>query len=298
MHSRRSAKQSVSGAAGTQESRATIGRSRAPTDRRAALQPSVDRPGLSRASILALQSTIGNRAVQRLISAPALDEAPAVSAQPNSRWRARGYAGQVGPVTSIGGPAGASSIQAKPIGTGSIRARIQRILTRPQSVAGDLMHSEYETLFESFDDQFNGAAQARDGYGAVLAGVQAGWPYAYARLSDETLDNYDDAAAKTRNPGTEHMYVHDGDTIHTADRTDEKLPHPTLVGGNPDVTSAGTLTFYEPANRPDLRRITVTNESGHFRPPSVPQATLDRIQELANVDKPDEIRQVYANRPR
>lgn len=59
----------------------------------------------------------------------------------------------------------------------------------------------------------------------------------------------------------EHMYVLNNDTHHVAIRSDDlKLPHPTLVGGDPDVDCAGTMRWGIDG------AVIVDDGSGHFRP--------------------------------
>ena len=62
-------------------------------------------------------------------------------------------------------------------------------------------------------------------------------------------------------PEDEHMYVLDNDEHHVAIRSDGvKLPHPTLVGGDPDVDCAGTMRWGIDGT------VIVDDGSGHFRP--------------------------------
>lgn len=63
------------------------------------------------------------------------------------------------------------------------------------------------------------------------------------------------------NEEDEHMYVLNGKSMHVAIRGEGvKLPHPTLVGGDPDVDCAGTMRW-------DVNdEVIVDDGSGHFRP--------------------------------
>jgi hypothetical protein len=71
------------------------------------------------------------------------------------------------------------------------------------------------------------------------------------------------------------MYVHVGSNLYTGGRDREKLPHPTLVGGDPDATCAGTMSFDN-----STKTVTITNESGHFRPPNVSNDTVALVREI------------------
>ncbi|WP_417591697.1 DUF4157 domain-containing protein [Owenweeksia hongkongensis] len=62
-------------------------------------------------------------------------------------------------------------------------------------------------------------------------------------------------------PEDEHMYVLDNNEHHVAIRNEsKKLPHPTLVGGDPDVDCAGTMRWGIDG------AVVVDDGSGHFRP--------------------------------
>lgn len=82
-----------------------------------------------------------------------------------------------------------------------------------------------------------------------------------------------------RRPEDEHMYVLNDNSIHVAVRAEsEKLPHPTLVGGDPDVQCAGTIHW-------DGENVAVDNSSGHFRPANAKPAIKkinDIIKSTAN----------------
>ena len=60
------------------------------------------------------------------------------------------------------------------------------------------------------------------------------------------------------------MWVHHGNKINIASRNNEKLPHPTLFGGDPEVTGAGLMYL-----SPFKKTVIINNSSGHFRPNEV-----------------------------
>ncbi len=70
------------------------------------------------------------------------------------------------------------------------------------------------------------------------------------------------------------MYVHEKNRIYIANRKNEKLPHPTLVGGDPDVKGAGTMELKSP------KEIIITNESGHFRPSGIHSDTIGIVKKI------------------
>jgi len=169
----------------------------------------------------------------------------------------------------------------------------QMMTTRYQSVAADLLHREYANMFTDWSDEIDAIAGHR--YPTIAEKitdmedeVNAHRDFSYRDLSTDTLDDAGELIALAGN-NDEHMYVHDGDTIHRADRTNQKLPHPALVGGDPDVTGAGTIRV---ARAPDRRngnatyRVKVTNSSGHFRPPGVDDSTIEKVQEKADANTP------------
>jgi hypothetical protein len=80
--------------------------------------------------------------------------------------------------------------------------------------------------------------------------------------------------------GKECMYVHVGGVI-TGDAIahNAKIFHPNLLGGDPDVTCAGTLEFTA-GDKGAKHTLIVTNESGHFKPGDVAAATLSKFGEI------------------
>jgi hypothetical protein len=87
---------------------------------------------------------------------------------------------------------------------------------------------------------------------------------AYKQLSQKKVSSEKQLTGfLDQSPDDEHMYVLDNNELHVAIRAgDKKLPHPTLVGGDPDVECAGTM------RRDPNGDVVVTASSGHFRPPS------------------------------
>lgn len=172
----------------------------------------------------------------------------------------------------------------------------QMVMTRPRSVAMDMHHDEYDNIFDDhseFDYLFTEAPYRDWSRAGRISYMERqvqenNLGFSYNTLSNDTLDDAADLATLATG-NQEKMYVHDGDTIHTAKRTaDEKKPHPTLVGGDPDVNCAGTLDIVmTETDDSTTYTVGVTNDSGHFRPDGVPQATVDKINEKVQTDLPD-----------
>jgi hypothetical protein len=158
----------------------------------------------------------------------------------------------------------------------------QLLTVSDDHVRGDLRHKVGNTLFEDYtltDIEQRAGAPISTVSNVVLdqavnqsraAGMM---DYAHLRqekvTSEKQLTQYLD-----KSPDDEHMYVLDNSELHVAIRADDKkLPHPTLVGGDPDVECAGTL------RRDNDDYVFVTASSGHFRPPSEGpgQKAVDKI---------------------
>ncbi len=176
----------------------------------------------------------------------------------------------------------------------------QRILTRPESAAGDMLHRDRADIFEAETLDYPAYKNIRTAWYASLDAKQADLADAieddrsaidYKRMSGATMDSYNDALAMVGD-NREHMYAHMGTTIYRGDRTREKLPHPALIGYDPDVIGAGTLraTYSAPARQRPTLRIKVTNSSGHFRPDEVDETTRARVEAKARVGKPGNTR--------
>jgi hypothetical protein len=181
----------------------------------------------------------------------------------------------------------ANSIQLRVRTTFSTKP-IQCYLTRAESAAGDILHRDRADIFEQATlDKYSAVARRwyasfDDKVHAVTNAVNADRDLDYKRMSGSELTNYTGAYAMVGD-AREHMYVHFGDDICRGDRTREKLPHPALVGYDPDVSGAGTLraTFNN-----NTLRVKVTNSSGHFRPPTVSEATRAKVEEKVRNGKP------------
>lgn len=171
----------------------------------------------------------------------------------------------------------------------------QLMYTRARSVALDMHHREWDTIFADMRryyylwQGFRARWNTRGRVAEIVRQIEAGRTFSYARLSDDTLAGAGDLIDLDGADG-EHMYVHYGNTIHLATRADdEKKPHPTLVGGDPDVTCAGTIEVEsEEADGHTTYTVTITNESGHFRPADIPQGTEDRFTALAALGLPED----------
>ena len=86
----------------------------------------------------------------------------------------------------------------------------------------------------------------------------------YQQKVDKAMPQKEDLIKWLGDGCKEHMWVHHGNKINIASRNDEKLPHPTLFGGDPEVTGAGLMYL-----SPFKKTVTINNSSGHFRPNDV-----------------------------
>ncbi|WP_083981959.1 eCIS core domain-containing protein [Arsukibacterium ikkense] len=164
---------------------------------------------------------------------------------------------------------------------------IQRLVVPDDHVRGDLRHDKVNKLFENHtiaDIQGRlGAAISSSSNIAVDGAVNASRAAAmmdYAVLSQQKVTSEKQLTSYLDNrEEDEHMYVlSNSDELHVAIRSDgQKLPHPTLVGGDPDVKCAGTLR-YGSSEKSD---VVVTASSGHFRPTSsaTAQKVVNKIME-------------------
>ena len=168
------------------------------------------------------------------------------------------------------------------------------LIVEDLSMAKDLLHEEYAALFSAESIQHRAASHPRGGWTTRNGGNIARWlnsedsqnpgqknrnRFKYNRLRGELLTR------ERLNPWLsthgEHMYVHCGDDIKIATRQDdEKLPHPTLVGGDPIVKGAGTM--YK--NR---GIIYITKKSGHFRPNFIHNDTLTKVSSMGETVRVD-----------
>lgn len=192
--------------------------------------------------LLSMQQTAGNRAVSELV--PMLE-------------RARG----------------AERIGRK----GSTAASVQRKKVSDAHVGHDLRHKQAERLFtEDTMDWWGSLKKPKGGTSDKWTAEQVHAGRAniqYEQLRNTTLKSAQGLAAWLGRDSLEFMYVHEDKTIYTGGRDHEKLPHPTLVGGDPDAICAGTMQRDLPN-----KTIWVTNESGHFRPSSVDHRTVEYVE--------------------
>jgi hypothetical protein len=150
-------------------------------------------------------------------------------------------------------------------------------------VGDDLVHPQAERLFsEGTMDWWQNLPLASKVKGAVRdATIKDGRDNIdYQQLRNTTLKNAQGLRSWLGAEAHEHMYVHEGSNIYTGGRDREKLPHPTLVGGDPDATCAGTMWLDN-----STRTVTITNESGHFRPSAVASATVELVRSLLPTSK-------------
>ncbi|HEX8920353.1 MAG TPA: DUF4157 domain-containing protein [Pyrinomonadaceae bacterium] len=161
-----------------------------------------------------------------------------------------------------------------------VLALLQRRKVRPASMALDLNHEQADRLFDDTTMTW------RNGLGrnATRADVEANRdtvPIHYKQIRNQPLKSAQGLRSWLGTETEEYMYVHEGTQIYTGDRKTEaeKLPHPTLVGGDPDAKGAGTMKQVG-------KTITITNESGHFRPPKVSSDTVAAVKAMVKNVKP------------
>ncbi len=165
---------------------------------------------------------------------------------------------------------------------------VQCYVTRAESAAGDILHRDRADIFEQATlDKYRDVARTwypsfDEKVEAVTDAIEDDRDLDYKRMAGDMLTNYAGANGMVGDD-REHMYVHRDNNIYRGDRTREKLPHPALIGYDPDVDGAGTLwaTFNN-----NTLRVKVTNSSGHFRPPQVDEATRVKVEEKVRNGKP------------
>lgn len=173
---------------------------------------------------------------------------------------------------------GAQVTRPTPPAWASAGRSIQLRTVADDHVAADLNHPQADRLFSAATMIWWNAlpAAAKATPAARTNSVNAGrGNVAYEQLQNTTLKSAQGLRTWLGKDVEEHMYVHAGSNIYTGGRDREKLPHPTLVGGDPDATCAGTMSFDN-----STKTVTITNESGHFRPPSVSNATVEVVREI------------------
>ena len=160
----------------------------------------------------------------------------------------------------------------------SVTAMVQRIKVADDHVGDDLRHPQAARLFteETMDwwESLGKPKQVTRNW--TTEKVRAGRDnIAYQQLRNTTLKSAQTLRTWLGTDAEEYMYVHEGSNIYTGGRDREKLPHPTLVGGDPDATCAGTMQL-----ELGRRTVVITNESGHFRPKSVPSNTVEFVKSI------------------
>jgi hypothetical protein len=159
--------------------------------------------------------------------------------------------------------------------TGDAGDVAQMLMVADDHVRGDLRHRDHAKLFEehTFDDintrvpggDFTNTGMVSNvALDAAVHASRAASMMDYTQLSQQVVSSEKQLTKfLDTKEDDEHMYVLDNDRLHVAIRAeDKKLPHPTLVGGDPDVDCAGTMRKSLDGD------VVVTASSGHFRPPS------------------------------
>jgi len=162
--------------------------------------------------------------------------------------------------------------------SGLVQQSIQRKQVSDDHVGDDLNHGQAERLFTegTMDWWSKLPAASKSSAKNREASVRAGRANVdYQQLRNTTLKSAQTLRSWLGKEAHEYMYVHEGSNIYTGGRDREKLPHPTLVGGDPDATCAGTMQLDR-----SKKTVTITNESGHFRPSSVATATVEFVRDL------------------
>lgn len=162
-------------------------------------------------------------------------------------------------------------------GISPLRSTLQLKKVSDDHVGDDLQHPQATRLFSTETmDWWNLPTTAKATKRQRTESVEDGREHInYAQLRNTTLENSQGLHAWLGKDAHEHMYVHEGSSIYTGGRDREKLPHPTLVGGDPDATCAGTMSLDR-----TRKTVTVTNESGHFRPSKVASATVEAVKDV------------------
>ena len=163
---------------------------------------------------------------------------------------------------------------------------IQAIFAEISSISRDLWHDDWQRLFES--ETIDAAQNDNDEQATKkrLEGLPPGNRVKYSQTPDaEQLTQIEQIQAVQDR--AEIMYVHLGSDVYVAGRDTEKKPHPTLVGGDPDVTGAGTIRKSEVTEEWGSENVVVTNDSGHFRVGTVPNSTVKIIRGALANDQAD-----------
>lgn len=166
---------------------------------------------------------------------------------------------------------------------------IQQKLTESLSVAGDMMYylnncfcSDTSQAYIRFKNWKWNKFGKLPNHGDIINRIRPKihnfpFPVNYKRLSTDLLPTKKNLLAWLRDGKSEHMWINDGGTtLKVASRNAEKLPHPTLAGGDPDVSSAGLISIDETVETD--KKIIINNRSGHFKPANVDQDSVSKLE--------------------
>ncbi|MFM7461405.1 MAG: hypothetical protein ACKO15_11285, partial [Burkholderiales bacterium] len=166
---------------------------------------------------------------------------------------------------------------------------VQMIRTLTSSVAADLMYdyNNGRTLFRNaswnpfinfsnYVDRQNARSGSAFNQGIFMAGVRnriqdGRIPVDYEQLEDQALPIGRNLIDWLGSRHAEHMWINEGGTMRLARRDDEKKPHPTLAGGDPDVSGAGLMSLVG-------NRVVINDRSGHFRPEGVDANSFEQVE--------------------
>jgi Rad3-related DNA helicase len=156
------------------------------------------------------------------------------------------------------------------------KATIQRIKVDDLEIANDLKHEQATRLFNDITIKWkNRLSDAQRAELSREVGANRGM-ISYKRLRSTPLRDRSGLFFWLQQRG-EHMYVHAAEGILVANREGEKLPHPTLIGGDPDVKGAGTMLEISYGEE---SKIGITNKSGHFRPRDIHADTVKTVRSI------------------
>jgi hypothetical protein len=190
---------------------------------------------------------------------------------------------------SHGGPVAGANARAALEPGGAPVAQLK--YTLKDSIIGDIFHKEWKTLFSAETVAVYKTARylkqgARKAVSDILDGREEGERISY-KLAEGAEILASPEEIRPMIGRKEIMYVHAGDNIHVAGRDEEKKPHPSLVGGDPDVTAAGTLSARLNAQGWVLVG-KITDDSGHFRVGEVPEETVALVKSKLAATEPAE----------
>ena len=210
--------------------------------------------GLSPQSILAVQRSAGNRAVRQILGGRGAPETKKAAARTAATTEASGGRQSGG----LHSPQLASTPEF-----------VQRFKVEDDHVRADMRHAKGKTLFQDHTwDDIEGrvggdiSTVSNAMLETAIRNSREAEMMDYNQLSKRKVSSEKQLTAfMNESPDDEHMYVLHEDELHVAIRGEsKKLPHPTLVGGDPDAECAGTMRQNVDGS------IVVTASSGHFRP--------------------------------